>query len=504
MAIQAARPEDYTPLQRGVILATATMATTLYATTILVVSVILPQMQGALSATQDQIAWVVTFNILATAIGTPMTGWLAGRFGRRNTMIYSQAGFMLSTLACGLAPNLEFLVVARIFQGAFGAPLVPLAQATILDIFPASKRAFATSIFGMGVVIGPVIGPVLGGYLADLYNWRWAFHMIVPAAAVGLLGLIMFIPDSQSRSKARLDWTGFLALCVAVGAMQLMLDRGNRQDWFQSYEIMIEAGLAALAFYLFVAHSLTTSRPFLNLKHLMDRNYALGLIFVTIYGMLNFTPMVLFPPMLQGLLGFPNQVIGELLGARGAGAVLGFFSAMWIGKLDPRVGLIFGCGVQAASGVWMMTFNLDVTFYEVALASAMQGFAVGVIWPPLTVAAFRTIDQAALAETSAIFHLLRNLGSSIFISLSVTTLVRSTSANYGRLVEFITPYNENLAAAVARGAADVDAADGLARISVAVSRQAGMLGFLDAFALYTAACFASFAMIPFFKIRKTA
>ncbi len=504
MAIKPARPEDYTPLQRGLILASATMATTLYATTILVVSVILPQMQGSLSATQDQIAWVVTFNILATAVATPMTGWLAGRFGRRNTMIFSQTGFLLATLACGLAPNLELLVAARIIQGACGAPLVPLAQATILDSFPKARQAFATSIFGMGVVIGPVIGPVAGGYLADIYDWRWAFFMIVPAALVGLLALIAFIPDSRERQKTRLDWTGFVALCVAVGAMQLMLDRGNRQDWFQSFEIIIEAGLATLAFYIFVAHSLTTAKPFLNLKHLLDRNYALGLMFVTVYGMLNFTPMVLFPPMLQGLLGYPNQVIGELLGARGAGAILGFFSAMFVGRLDPRVGLLFGCIVQAASGIWMMSFSLDVSFYEVAVASALQGFSVGIIWPPLTVATFRTIDAKYLSETSAIFHLLRNLGSSVFISLSVTALVRSTSENYGRLAEFITPYNENLNTAIARGAADVSAADGLARISVGVARQAGMLGFLDAFTLYTAASFGMFLMIPLFKIRKAA
>ena len=503
MAIAAANAEDYTSLQRGLILATATLATTLYATTILVVSVILPQMQGALSATQDQIAWVVTFNILATAVATPLTGWLAGRFGRRQTMIFSQTGFMLATLACGLAPNLEFLVIARVFQGAFGAPLVPLAQATILDSFPKSKQAFATSVFGMGVVIGPVIGPVLGGYLADIYNWRWAFFMIVPAAA-GVAGLMLFLPDSRTRATTRLDWTGFLTLVIAVGAMQLMLDRGNRQDWFQSFEILIEAGIAVLAMYLFIAHSMTTSKPFLNFEHLTDRNYVLGLIFVFIYGMLNFTPMVLFPPMLQGLLGFPNQVIGELLGARGAGAVLGFFSAMWIGKLDVRIGLMFGCLVQAASGLWMMSFSLDVSFYEVAVASALQGFSVGVIWPPLTVATFRTINPQYLAETSAIFHLLRNLGSSVFISLSVTMLVRSTSMNYGRLMEFITPYNKNLKAAIQSGAADVSAADGLARVSVAVARQASMLGFLDAFALYTAASFAMFLMIPLFKIRKNA
>ena len=287
MAIAAAQPEDFTSFQRAIILATVTMATTLYATTILVVSVILPQMQGSLSATQDQIAWVVTFNILATAIATPMTGWLAGKFGRRKTMIYCQLGFLVSTLACGFAPNLELLVVARVFQGAFGAPIVPLAQATILDTFPKKKQAFGTAIFGMGVVIGPVIGPVLGGYLADMYNWRWAFYMIVPVAALALAALALFLPESRNRIAAKLDWTGFLTLIVSVGAMQLMLDRGNRQDWFQSFEIIIEAGIAILALYLFIIHSVTTKNPFLNLRHLLDRNYVLGLMFVTVYGMLN-------------------------------------------------------------------------------------------------------------------------------------------------------------------------------------------------------------------------
>jgi DHA2 family multidrug resistance protein len=210
--------------------------------------------------------------------------------------------------------------------------------------------------------------------------------------------------------------------------------------------------------------------------------------------------MVLFPPMLQGLMGYPNQVIGELLGARGAGAVLGFFSAMWVGRLEPRIGLTLGCAIQCASGIWMMTFSVDVSFVEVAIASGLQGYSVGILWPPLTVATFRTIDSAYLAETSAIFHLLRNLGSSIFISLSVTALVRSSSINYGRLAEFINPFNENLSAAIASGAANISAVDGVARISSGVAKQAQMLGFLDAFALYTAASIVMFFMIPLFRI----
>lgn len=223
-----------TAFQRGLILFTVTLASTLYGTTILVVSVILPEMQGSLSATQDQISWAMTLNILATAVVTPMTGWLVARLGRRNVMIWSQVGFVIATLFCGLAESLETLVVYRVLQGAFGAPIVPLGQATILDSFPKERHGFATSVFGMGVVVGPVIGPVLGGELAELYNWRWAFFMVVPVGLLGILGLWLTLTDSGRQGRVRFDWTGFLALSVAVACLQLVLDRGERLDWLES------------------------------------------------------------------------------------------------------------------------------------------------------------------------------------------------------------------------------------------------------------------------------
>ena len=487
-----------TPLKRALVLSMVTMATTLYGTTVLVVSVILPQMQGSLSATQDQIAWVMTFNILATAIATPTTGWLTARFGRRNVMIYCQAGFTIATLLCGLAESLETLVLYRILQGALGAPLIPLAQATILDTYPKEQHGQATSIFGMGVVIGPVLGPMVGGYLADVYTWRYAFYMIVPVGIAATAGLYFLLADKGRQSNIKLDWTGFLALAIAIGCIQLMMDRGQRQDWFDSLEIVIEACLGVLAFYVFVVHSVTTAKPFLTPALLLDRNYALGLMIVLIYGMLNFTPMVLFPPMLQGLMGYPNSIIGELLGARGVGALAGFFSAMFVARIDPRIGMCIGMGIQAASGLLMMTFDHNVTFQTVAFVGGLQGLSVGLFWVPLTVASFRTLNPAYLAESSAIFHLLRNLGSSIFISLSVATVIRSRGENYSRMTEFASPFNENLNAA----GMTLDTVGGLAGISGEILRQASMLGYLNAFALYTAACLASVPLILMFKVAK--
>jgi DHA2 family multidrug resistance protein len=487
-----------TPLKRAFVLSMVTMATTLYGTTVLVVSVILPQMQGSLSATQDQIAWVMTFNILATAIATPTTGWLTARFGRRNVMIYCQAGFTAATLLCGLAESLETLVLYRIMQGALGAPLIPLAQATILDTYPKEQHGQATSIFGMGVVIGPVLGPMVGGYLADVYTWRYAFYMIVPVGMAATVGLYFLLADKGRRAGVKLDWTGFLALAIAIGCIQLMMDRGQRQDWFDSLEIVIEACLGVLAFYVFVVHSVTTAKPFLTPALLLDRNYALGLTIVLIYGMLNFTPMVLFPPMLQGLMGYPNSIIGELLGARGVGALAGFFSAMFVARIDPRIGMCIGMGIQAVSGMIMMTFDHNVPFDTVAFVGALQGLSVGLFWVPLTVASFRTLNPAYLAESSAIFHLLRNLGSSIFISLSVATVIRSRGENYSRMTEYASPFNENLNAA----GMTLDTVGGLAGISGEILRQASMLGYLNAFALYTAACLASVPLILMFKVAK--
>lgn len=502
IAAPAVSADNLTAFRRGLIMATVIMASTLYAMTILVVSVILPQMQGSLSATQDQIAWAMTFNILATAIVTPMTGWFAARIGRRRLMIWSIAGFGIATLFCGLSESLAGLVFWRILQGAFGAPVIPMTQAVLLDTYPKEQHSVVTSIFGMAVVIGPVIGPVLGGYLSDLYSWRWAFHMILPFTALALIGLIAFLPDKGRESQVRFDWTGFLALSVAIGCFQLMLDRGQRLDWFESAEIIAEAVLAALALYVFIVHSLSSTHPFLNLRLLLDRNYSLGLVLVCVYGMLNFTPMVLLPPLLQGQMGYPDTVIGALLAARGVGAIGGFFLSMFVGRLDPRVGMLVGLAIQAWSGWLMMGFDLNVGFWDVAFVSALQGLSVGLIWVPMTVATFATLDQRYLAESSAIYHLLRNLGSSLFISLSVAALIRAGRISYAELNEHISLFNKALSFPSVLGPLDLESARGLGSIAGEMARQSAMLGYLTAFAMYTLACVVVIPLVLMMRVRR--
>ncbi|MCW5746220.1 MAG: DHA2 family efflux MFS transporter permease subunit [Alphaproteobacteria bacterium] len=473
--------------RRILILIAVVLGSTLYATTLLVASTLLPQMQGAMSATQDEIAWVMTFNILATAVATPMTGWLVARFGRRTVMTWSVLAFSTTTFLCGAAESLETLVLWRILQGALGAPVIPLSQTILLDSFPKRQAGMVTSIFGMAVVIGPVIGPTLGGLLSEIYSWRWAFYMIVPVGLLSFVGLRLTLPLDRPGGKAALDWTGFLSLSVAIACVQLVLSRGQRLDWFDSSEIVVETLVALLAFYVFVAHSLTAKAPFLNLRLLLDRNYSLGLMLVAIYGMLNFTPMVLLPPLLQQHAGYPDRIIGEIIAARGVGATFGFFLAIFIGKLDPRVGLIGGFGLQVLSGLWLMDVDLNVDTHTLMANSLVQGIAIGVIWVPLTLATFATIDARHLPEGTAVYHLLRNIGSSFFISLCVAEIVRATGANYARMVELVTPYNDALSLPWVTGAWSIDSVSGLARLAKEINRQAAMIGYLNAFGMYTLA-----------------
>src|SRR6266705_4051944 len=363
--------------RRVLILVMVVLGSTLYSTTLLVASTLLPQMQGALAATQDEIAWVMTFNILATAVVTPMTGWLVASFGRRRVMVGSMALFSLFTYLCGAADSLEAMVLWRILQGATGAPVTPLSQTILFDVFPRRQQRLIMSIYGMTVVIGPVIGPALGGYMSDLYSWRWAFYGLVPVGVASCIGLQLSMLKDPPRQRVRLDWIGFLSLSAAISCVQLVLSRGQRLDWYESPEIWLETIATFVAFYIFLAHSLTAERPFLNLRLLLDRNYALGLSLVGVFGMLNGTPMVLLPPLLQQHAGFPDAMIGEVLAARGVGATIGFFAAIFIGRLDPRIGLTIGFRLQVVSGLWLMSVNLDVGMDILIANSILQGMAIG-------------------------------------------------------------------------------------------------------------------------------
>ncbi|BBK44390.1 EmrB/QacA family drug resistance transporter [Allostella vacuolata] len=484
-------------LRRILILAAVVLGSTLYATTLLVASTLLPQMQGSFAATPDEIAWTTTFNILATAIVTPMTGFLVARFGRRQVMIFCVTGFSVATWLCGQADSLETIVLWRILQGGIGAPVVPLSNAIVLDTFPRRQAGLVSSIYGMTVVLGPVFGPLLGGMLAETYNWRWAFYMIVPAGALAAIALHLTLPPDRPGAKAQLDWIGFLALSTAIACMQLVLSRGQRLDWFESPEIVIEACVAVLALYVFVTHSLTTARPFLNLRLLLDRNYAIGLALVFIYGMVNFTPIVLLPSLLQQHAGYPDSIIGQIVGYRGLGGTLGFGCTLLIGRLDPRVGMIIGFCLLVVSGLWLMSLDLNVGVDLLLMNSMLQGFAVGIIWVPLTVTTFSSLSSRDTPEAMSVFHLLRNIGSSFFISLSVTEIVRSTSTNYSRMSENVSPYNRALAMPEVMGGWSVDSLQGLARLSREIERQAVMIGHVNAFGMYMAVSAAAILLVLF-------
>lgn len=477
-----AAPDTF--LRRAFILATLTMVTMLYAMTVTIANVILPKMQGSLSATQDQIAWVVTFNIVATAVVTPTAGWLSGWLGRRRVMIIAVVGFGLASVLCGMANSLEELVFYRILQGGFGAPLVPISQAIVVDTFPKRQHGPATAIWGVGVILGPIIAPTLGGYLSEAYGWRWVFYMIVPFAAVSLAGVWLFITGQRQDERIALDWTGFLALAVAIGSLQLMLDRGERNDWFQSAEILIEAGLALSALYVFVVHSLTTSKPFLSPKLLRDRNFTIGVIIALIFGMLNFTPITLLPTLLQDLRGYPDSVIGLILSARGFGTLIGFVIMIFASRVDPRIPLAIGLALQVYAGWAMWQFDINLKIEEVMWAVGVQGLGVGLIWVPVSVIAFSTLAPKDVPNGTAVFHLLRNFGSSVHISLSIALVIRTAKINYAGMAESISPYNENLNLPWVRGLWSIEDRAGLMALSEEVMRQATMIGYLNSFAFF--------------------
>jgi DHA2 family multidrug resistance protein len=492
------------PSARTLVLLTVSLCTMLYSLTVTIVNVTLPQLQGALSATPDQVAWVVTLNLVATAVVTPMTGWLVGRFGRRPVMIWSVFGFAVSSLLCATAASLAPLLVYRIGQGAFGAPLVPLSQALIVATYPEKDRAMAQGFFGMSVVLGPAIGPVFGGYLAEEYSWRWVFLLIVPLAFAALVMVLAFIRDGNRKADSRLDWTGFLALSIAVTCLQLVMDRGERLDWFGSNEIILLTAVMGLSFYVFLVHSFTAEQPFISPSLFLDRNFTIALIIVFVYGMLNFTPIVLLPPLLQNLNGYPDSLIGWILAMRGVGLVLGFFLAGRMGRFDPRAGLLIGMTLVAASGIMLMRFTFETGVAELSWMGLIQGLGCGLMWVPLSIVAFASLRPERLPEASAIFHLLRNFGSSIFISISVMAAIRTTKITHAELAETVSPLNEKLRFPEILGRFSLDDPSGVAAIAGEIDRQAQLIGYLNAFLLYTAAAFVTMPFLFFVRIKALA
>jgi DHA2 family multidrug resistance protein len=490
--------------QRILILVTVMLSNTIYSGSVLISSALLPQLQGALSATQDEISWVMTFNIVATAVATPATGWLSDRFGQRRVMIWSALAFSLATLMCGASNSLEELIVWRIVQGAAGAPLVPLGQTVLFDSFPRRQHSTVISVYGMANMVGPSLGPMFAGQIAETFGWRWGFWMILPVAAAAVIGCCLALPREERKGEAHLDWLGFISLSSGIAAAQLVFSRGQRLDWFDSSEIVLASIGAGLMLYFFCVHSLTSERPFVRVRLLADRNYALGLGLVTLFGMLNFAIIVLLPPLLQQHAGYPESAIGEIIGWRGLGSAVGFLLAMPMGRLDPRISLSIGALLQMTTGLWLMSFDLNVGITTLLLCNMLQGMSIGVSWVPLTVITFWTLSPKYRAEAMSMFHLLRNFGSSLFISVAVAEIVRSQSANYARMVEVISPYNRVLELPWVMGAWNVDSTAGLAKLSGEIARQSMLIGYTNAWLLYTLAAAAWLPLCMLARLPKAA
>ena len=431
-------------LRHWLILATVQITTLTFGMTITAANVVLPQLKGAMSATPDQIAWVVAFNLVATAFATPVTGWLAQTLGWRNLLFVSITGFTSFSGLCGLATSLESLVFFRVGQGAFGAPLLPLGQGMILATFPRRLHPMALMIWGIGGVIGPVMGPILGGIIAEATDWRWVFFMIVPLGIICFFVAAISVGNQEKGTARKFDFTGFIALALAVGAAQLVLDRGQRLDWFESPEIIIETCIMLVSFYIFIVHSFTSENPFLNLRLFLDRNFALGCLMAFAMGWLSYTPIVLFPPLLQELRGYPDSLVGYLIAARGFGNWLSFLIVVQFTRLAPRSALAVGLACQAIAGWQMGQLSINLTEFDVFWTNLLHGFGFGLAYTPMAFLAFSTLTAKDMVEGSGIFNLLRHFGSSVFISISVAVLIETAAWNYSNMAPVTSPYNEIL------------------------------------------------------------
>jgi DHA2 family multidrug resistance protein len=475
------------------ILVTVPLTTLLFGMTITLVNVVLPQVKGTMSATPDQIAWVVTSNLVATAVATPMTGWLADRLGWRTVLVGSVIGFTAASLLCGLANSLEALVLYRVAQGLLGAPIMPMGQAILLATFPRHLHAMVMMIWGVGSVAGPVAGPILGSMISEAYTWRGAFFMIVPPGIIAMICAWFALSGHTGRRPTQFDWTGFAALSIAIAAGQLILDRGQRLDWFESTEILIELGIMVTALWVFIVHSLTARRPFLDPRLLLDRNFSIGLLVAFVMGMLSFTPMVLFPILLHDLRGYPDDVIGFLLAARGIGNWLSFLIVVPFTRRNPRLAVACGLAAQAAAGFAMAQLDINLTTFDVFWMNVLQGFGFGLAFTPMSVLAFATLPPARMTEGTGVFHLVRSFGSSMFISASVVLLLRSTATNYAGLTEFITPFNKTLGYPDVIGLWETATHRGLSVLAAEIQRQSAMIGFINAFYFFA---FTAAAAIP--------
>jgi MFS transporter, DHA2 family, multidrug resistance protein len=449
-----------------------------------IANVALPNMQGTLSATQDQISWVLTSYIVGAAIMTPPTGWLAGRFGRKRIYIISMVGFLVASFLCGTATSLTEMVLLRVLQGLFGASMVPISQAILLDSYPREKHGMAMAIFGLGIMLGPILGPTLGGYLTEYYSWRWVFFINIPIGIMAILMTLAYVHETEISRTRTFDGWGFLFLSVAIGALQMLLDRGERKDWFNSAEIIIEFGLVLTGLWLFFIHTFKKEHAYVDLRLFKDRNFLLGNVIGFIVFISLFSIMSLIPPFVQNLLDYPVIITGLVLMPRGIGTMISMIIVGRLSnKLDPRLNMSVGLLIMAGSMYFMSHFDTGIDTWAITWTGFVQGVGMGQVMVPLMTVTFSTLPTQLRTEGTGIYNLIRNVGGSVGISIAFTLLSRNTQINHAVLGSQITPYNQAMRLSSTAARMNLHSSHDLAVINGMITRQASMIGFNDDFKL---------------------
>jgi len=488
------------PANRAAITLCVIFATLMQALDTTIANVALPHIQGSVSASQEQIAWVLTSYIVAAAIMTLPTGFLAARFGQKNLFLVSVAGFTVASMLCGLAQSSVQIVLFRIMQGAFGAALVPLSQSVLMEINPPERRGSAMAMFGMAVMIGPVLGPVLGGWLTDNYSWRWCFYVNLPVGAAAFLGMTVFLPDSERKPGEKLDWFGFGTLSIAITALQVLLDRGEQKDWFGSGEIWIEAIVAACAFYLFLAHTFTTGRPFVRPGLFRDRNFLAGTLFITIVGLTYYSSLALQPPYLQSLMNYSVVAAGIVMGPRGVGTMIVMLVVgRLVGRVDTRVLLGIGLGLTAWSFYAMTGWTPDVSQRAIVIVSVVQGVGLGFLFVPLTTESLSTLPPDQRTEAAGLYNLSRNIGSSVGISVVNALLTRNTQINHAEIVAHVSAVNRAFEHPTVAQFLDPVSAAGRAALDALITGQAQIIAYIDDYKLLMIATLAALPLVLIFQ-----
>ncbi|QKV19487.1 DHA2 family efflux MFS transporter permease subunit [Oricola thermophila] len=466
---------------RGLITLSIMLATIMQVLDTTIANVALPTMTGDLGASIDTITWVLTSYIVAAAIMTPVTGWLSDRFGRRELFLASIVGFTVTSMLCGLSWSLESMVVFRIFQGLFGAAIVPLSQTFLLDINPKERHGQAMAMWGAGIMVGPIIGPTLGGWLTESLNWRWVFFINLPVGIIAFLGSAAYLPRIARRLRG-FDFFGFAMLSLGVGALQMMLDRGAEVDWFSAVEIWIELGLSLTGFWVFTIHLLTGEDTFIDAAIFRDRNFVTGLVFIFVVGIILLASLALLPPMLSNLFNHSTILTGLVMAPRGVGTMI---SMILVGRLvrvvDARLLVVAGLGLTAVSLHMMTGFSPQMDDRPIIVSGIIQGLGLGLVFVPLSTVAFATLPPHFRTDAASLFSLVRNIGSSIGISIVTVMLTHNMQVNHNDLSAAISPFNPVLG--TVSPAAQAGDPVALSIMEQLVAAQALMISYIDDFKL---------------------